>query len=189
MGGVTIVFGVKVFGVVDKVPGGFCVGTRFVHIWYLPLIPLGSYVVLDWTEDGFEGIRKPLDLKSIAFAWLRAALILGAIATFALSIFGPAGYTSGTWLAAGIGCIALFLFTHALAKATPARARELAEWISDRMELVETATRERKTRRRAPPPLAPERRVDPAAGPYRSPDPPRRTGWRPPPVPSTVSPP
>jgi hypothetical protein len=37
-----IVWGSRLYGKVDAVPGLFHVATRFGHIWYLPLIPMGS---------------------------------------------------------------------------------------------------------------------------------------------------
>src|SRR5437762_2645960 len=42
-----LVWGSKLYGRVDDVPGMFYVATRFGHLWYLPLIPMGSFVVLE----------------------------------------------------------------------------------------------------------------------------------------------
>lgn len=75
-----IIWGSGVYGKVDEVPRLFHVATRFGHLYYVPLIPLGSVVVLQNSADGFQGINIPLSGKSVIFAWLRAVLVIGAIA-------------------------------------------------------------------------------------------------------------
>jgi hypothetical protein len=75
-----IVFGQQMYGKVDTVPGLCYVVTRFFHIWFIPLIPLGSYILIAGTD---RGIPISPSVKSILIAWLRAALIAGlAIAGF-----------------------------------------------------------------------------------------------------------
>ena len=41
-----IVWGTKLYGKVDEVPGMFHVATRFFHLWYIPLVPLSSAVTM-----------------------------------------------------------------------------------------------------------------------------------------------
>jgi hypothetical protein len=58
----------------------FHVVTRFGHLYYIPLIPTGSFVVLEKTADGgFRGAEIPLSGKSILAGWLRAGSVVAMI--------------------------------------------------------------------------------------------------------------
>ncbi len=101
-----IVFGTRFYGNVDRLPGLCYVVTRFVHIWFVPLIPTASYLVLEGTESGgnFRGVPISMSGKSVVNAWLRAAVSLGIlgglIGTFVSLIrLGRTGPTSWTWSA------------------------------------------------------------------------------------------
>jgi len=74
-----IIFGSRLYGKVDEVPGLFHVATRFGHAWYLPLIPMGSYLVLGQQGDEWHGASIGLSVKSWLIAWLRTALFIAAI--------------------------------------------------------------------------------------------------------------
>lgn len=74
-----LIYGTKLYGKVDIVPGLFHVETRFGHLWYFPILPLESYVVLGKSGDGFNGVRIPLNVKSVVFAWLRAGTLTTAL--------------------------------------------------------------------------------------------------------------
>jgi len=66
-----IVWGQRMYGRIDKIAGSF-VATRFFHIYYVPLIPLSSWLVLeDHGEGNFLGTQVPLQLRSVMAAWLR----------------------------------------------------------------------------------------------------------------------
>jgi hypothetical protein len=77
-----IIWGTTQAGKVDEVPGGmFHVVTRFGHVYYIPLIPTASYLVLEKTADGgFNGAPIPLSFKSILAGWLRGGSIAAMIA-------------------------------------------------------------------------------------------------------------
>jgi hypothetical protein len=79
-----IIFGTRLLGKVDKVPGSFYVATKFFHINFIPLIPIESWIVTWRTGFGLRGkwggVRIPLDGKSILVAWLRCLLMSGALA-------------------------------------------------------------------------------------------------------------
>ena len=66
-----VIHGSRLYGKVDRVPGLFHVATRFFHIYYIPLIPLGSTVVVAETKEGWKGIKVGLSLKSILITWGR----------------------------------------------------------------------------------------------------------------------
>jgi hypothetical protein len=76
-----IIWGEGNYGKVDVVPNLCYVTTRFFHLYYVPLLPLGSYVVVAGSEEGngFRGVRTRLSFKSILAGWIRAALILSVV--------------------------------------------------------------------------------------------------------------
>jgi 4-amino-4-deoxy-L-arabinose transferase-like glycosyltransferase len=82
-----IVWGTRFCGRVDQVPGFFHVATRFFHVYYVPLIPLSSYLIYDGTESeaGFRGVSIPMSFKSVLAGWGRALLIVGALVA---AVFG-----------------------------------------------------------------------------------------------------
>ncbi len=82
-----IYFGQHDFGKVDVVPGLFAVQTRFFHVSFFPLIPLSSYLIVQPGEilTISDEVAIPISGKSVAFAYLRALLIL-AIATAAITL-------------------------------------------------------------------------------------------------------
>src|SRR3954451_16881728 len=73
------IFGSRLWGKVDEVPGLFHVGTRFGHINFVPLIPMQSYVILSQDGGSVRGVQIPLSGKSILIAWGRAVGALSAI--------------------------------------------------------------------------------------------------------------
>ena len=133
-----IIWGTTNAGKVDQVPGGmFHVVTRFGHVYYIPLIPTASYVVLDELGDGgFNGAQIPLSFKSILAGWLRGGsivAILGAIAATAIMVLDKNAAPGGWIVPVAIGCLAtvvlvlskkLRLFT----QASYERAKELAQY-------------------------------------------------------------
>jgi hypothetical protein len=87
-----LIFGERLGGKVDRVPGLFYVGTMFFHVDYIPLIPLRSYIIFQGTEQGeaFQGKQIKLSGRSVLAGLLRgwlglATIIAAAIAGFALT--------------------------------------------------------------------------------------------------------
>ena len=78
-----IVSGQKMYGRVDEVPRLFHVQTRFGHLWYLPLIPMGSYLMIYDKGKPAGGIPLGFHFKSFAMAWLRTAMLIATV-SFAL---------------------------------------------------------------------------------------------------------
>jgi hypothetical protein len=76
-----IIWGSVNAGKVDEVPGGmFHVVTRFGHLYYVPLIPMGSFIVLEKMSDGsFNGAPIPMSFKSILAGWIRGGSIVAMI--------------------------------------------------------------------------------------------------------------
>jgi len=74
-----IIWGQRMYGRVDRFAGSH-VATRFFHLYYVPLIPLSSWLVLEeQTEGNFIGLQLPLQWRSVLLAWLRVAAVLAAI--------------------------------------------------------------------------------------------------------------
>jgi 4-amino-4-deoxy-L-arabinose transferase-like glycosyltransferase len=132
-----IIWGTTHAGKVDEVPGGmFHVVTRFGHVYYIPLIPTASYIVLEKTADGgFRGADIPLSFKSILAGWLRGGsviAIIGACIGLAIALFDKKAGPFAWVLPVLIGCFAgvVLLLTYKLAfftKASYERAMELAQ--------------------------------------------------------------
>ena len=68
-----IIWGVRFAGKVDAVPQVGHVATRFFHLYYVPLVPVGTFLVTDERDDAFSGLPLPWSFKSIAVGWLRTA--------------------------------------------------------------------------------------------------------------------
>jgi len=74
------VFGTRLFGQADRVPGLFSVRTKFFHVNFVPLVPLASYLVFE--EKGSEGRGvelKKLRWNSVLLAWVRTPLWIAAV--------------------------------------------------------------------------------------------------------------
>src|SRR5262249_3005931 len=138
-GGMYIVFGRQNYGKVDVVPKLFYVATRFFHLYYVPLIPLGSYLVLAGTESGeaFSGRQIPLRWKSVLAGWVRAVLILciiaGAVTGLIAAAEGIAGQRGKELSLAVVPfCLCLvsalgFWLTKVTSRASYHRAHELGQ--------------------------------------------------------------
>src|SRR5262245_12924163 len=85
-------YGTQYRGRVDHVPGLFHVVTRFFHLWYLPIIPLGSELVGASGCREANGRRVPLQVRSVLAAYARAyggllAVVGAAASSFSLADF------------------------------------------------------------------------------------------------------
>ncbi len=66
-----IVFGQRLYGKTLRC-GDAYVATRFFHVWFIPLIPMGSSIVLRSLDGGLvESIRTPFHFPSVGLALLR----------------------------------------------------------------------------------------------------------------------
>ncbi|MDB5309793.1 MAG: hypothetical protein JWO38_3995 [Gemmataceae bacterium] len=102
-----VVFGEKMYGKVDRVPGLCYVITKFAHLNFVPLFPTGGYIVIKGSESGGDFRGKPIgvSLKSVFVGYVRfwvglITLISGAVAGGQL--FNHANLTPVPPLATGL---------------------------------------------------------------------------------------
>lgn len=74
-----VYYGTRHCGPVDAIAELGEVRTRFFHVWFVPLIPIGSMFITEDTDDGVRGSKVGLSLKSIFVAWSRTALFFSVI--------------------------------------------------------------------------------------------------------------
>jgi hypothetical protein len=131
------VFGGRLFGKVDQVPGHFHVATQFFHVNFVPLVPTKSWIVLHGTEKSglgrtsWQGIQlRSIRWGSVGMAWLRFGLVVATaiFASIALGAFlkganPESGAVAG--LLAAAGAAALFA-SYRLVRATGESLRKLA---------------------------------------------------------------
>ena len=122
-----VVFGSTLYGKVESVPGVCHVATRFLHFFFVPLFPTGSWLVVDdrkLAEGGADAIQLPsMHWGSVGIAWLRffllvATFILGIISATKLGLDRPLTQTVPMILL-GIACAAGFLASYRLTRASP----------------------------------------------------------------------
>lgn len=76
-----IVYGTRCFGKVDVIEGVGHVTCRFVHVMFVPLIPIQTFFLLE--EDSDRGVKIPFSFKAALSGWLRGGAIIGGLAFLA----------------------------------------------------------------------------------------------------------
>jgi hypothetical protein len=137
------------YGKCDIVPGELFVATVFQHIAWLPVIPLGSEVIVEGSIESYDDFIQSLKLrwrsvpfafsfKSYFLAWLRTGLLVVIIAATIyvgyllilwLNGFRPNAETCFSIAIIGIA-FAFNRLSFALAYANPKRADYLRELIA-----------------------------------------------------------
>ena len=79
-----IVAGTRTMGKVDEIPGVAHVATRFFHVWFCPIIPLGSQIVWD-SNQGPRGLSVPMSWKSVLVGYFRGWALMGGTALVILA--------------------------------------------------------------------------------------------------------
>ena len=135
-----IVWGKRLYGAVDRVPGVLHVATSFGHAYYFPAIPGDTYIVVEPRESGEQRKYIPIERngRSVLTAYLRAlAIVAGFFLVFLggirfLLLYSTYGTTTDQLIAAsliplaGIACLIGVLISIKLATAEKERAIELA---------------------------------------------------------------
>ena len=126
------VFGTRLFGQADRVPGLFCIRTKFFHVNFVPLIPLTSYLVFEEKGSEGRGIElKKLRWNSVLLAWVRTPLWIACAVGAVLGVVQAAGVQhdwQGAAPALGIALVAgaAWYASYRLSAASFERASELA---------------------------------------------------------------
>lgn len=82
-----IVYGTRFYGKVRACGSSF-LGTQFFHIYYVPLIPIGTHLILEESGDGsYKGMKSRFSFKSMLAAYLR---VWGPLAVIAAVCMGMA---------------------------------------------------------------------------------------------------
>jgi hypothetical protein len=127
-----IVWGSGLYGKTDRVGDMFYVATKFGYLWWIPLLPLETWCVIEETGDGWRGAQISMSGKSILVAWLRAGLVLGTLLMLMGAFFSfieKSPIVSVLFVAAAGVLIAATVFSYrwsALTEASYERAVELA---------------------------------------------------------------
>src|SRR5689334_24782253 len=80
--GMIIVYGTRCYGKADVIEGLGHVTTRFVHIMFVPLIPIETLIRVD--ED--RGMKLPFSFKAALSGWMLAGAILAGLGFIASGI-------------------------------------------------------------------------------------------------------
>ena len=80
-----IIYGTRFYGKV-KAAGSSFLGTQFVHIYYVPLIPIGTHLILEESGGSYKGIKTAFSFKSMLAAYLRIWGPLAVLASIAIGI-------------------------------------------------------------------------------------------------------
>ncbi len=131
-----IIFGGRLFGKVDEVPGVAHVATKFFHVNFIPLLPLSSWVVLHGSQKsgllgsswrGFElsGIR----WGSALMGWLRCGLVIGcaALALVGLASMGESRWQGAAALLLAAAAGGALWYSYRLTRATAESLRSLSQ--------------------------------------------------------------
>jgi hypothetical protein len=129
-----IVWGSKLYGKTDEVPNLFHVATKFGHLYYVPLIPMGSHLIFETNADGWRGVPIPFSWKSFLLAWTRAATTIGGfgLVLCALVVGLDLGFKSEdipTYVMTAVTIVAWYflMFSSICRRASYDRAKTLAE--------------------------------------------------------------
>lgn len=122
-----IIYGQDFYGKVDAIRGVGHVETRFDHLYFFPILPQGSELVLAYDRDGCSRIAIPTSFKSVLVAWAR--MLTGVGLFFAPLVAGVCAgpLAACATLAAAVGLLALLYLHPRLRFASYARARRLIE--------------------------------------------------------------
>lgn len=125
------------YGRVDRVRGLFHVKTRFLHVWWVPVVPRESWLVDD--ASGKQGRLIQMSWKSVFVAWTRTATgcLFVFIGLMLVPIFeaDPKKTTVSPWVSAGIilailaALAGVYALTYRWARPSEQRARELAKLV------------------------------------------------------------
>jgi hypothetical protein len=128
------IYGYTLFGRVDRVPGLFHVATQFLHVYWMPILPKRSMLVLEMPSGEGRAVLLPLSWKSILLAWGRFLIMIAGcvVLPFGIGVNLPdlpdrwARVAAIMMLSMPIMSMVLIGVSYALTRAKASRAIELA---------------------------------------------------------------
>ena len=81
-----VVYGTRLYGRIHTVPGLFYLATNFFHLFWVPVLPLGTHIVVEEAKDGWRGVPFGLKGKSVLAGYLRGPLIIGGLISLLVHI-------------------------------------------------------------------------------------------------------
>lgn len=130
-----VIHGQVLYGKVDRVRGLFYVATRFFHVYWVPLVPLASYLILEQATKARKpaGLKIPMSGRSVFWAWVRFLLVFGGcvlVPALVVALRRDAGRAWQAWVAAALAvpaaALALLALSYRVTHAGAERALELA---------------------------------------------------------------
>jgi len=100
-----IIYGTRMYGSYDAIDGLGVVSTRFIHIFWIPLIPIGTIFVTGEDEDGYRGVDLPFSIKAAFATYVRTFALLMGVSTMFSVVMSCMGLV--TLVTAGAGMEAL----------------------------------------------------------------------------------
>ncbi|QAT87459.1 MAG: hypothetical protein EOO72_07010 [Myxococcaceae bacterium] len=128
-----VMFGSRLYGKVDEIPGLGYVATKFGHINFVPLIPLEGWLVTAEEGNGWRGQAIAMSGKSVLVAWARMLFIVVGLGSL---LFGFLSFTNLESTNAillgllGLACIGGLIASYKwrwVTHASPERALEIAQ--------------------------------------------------------------
>lgn len=128
-----VMFGSRLYGKVDEIPGLGYVATKFGHINFVPLIPLEGWLVTAEEGNGWRGQAISMSGKSVLVAWARMLFIVVGLGSL---LFGFISFTEEKSQDAivlgllGLACIGGLIASYKwrwVTHASPERALEIAQ--------------------------------------------------------------
>lgn len=127
-----VIFGSRLFGKCDAIPGLGYVATKFGHINFVPLIPLEGWLVVAEEGNGWRGQAISMSGKSVLTAWARFLFIVVGIISLLFGFIGFSSHDAGTAIPLGLlglACIGGLIASYKwkwVTQASPERALEIA---------------------------------------------------------------
>lgn len=75
------IYGTRFYGKVRACGTSF-VATRFVHLWFVPIFPIGTHLVLESSGDGYRSVPIPFSFLSMLAGYFRVwgpVAVIGAV--------------------------------------------------------------------------------------------------------------
>ncbi|NNB90813.1 hypothetical protein HJC10_31675 [Corallococcus exiguus] len=128
-----VIFGSRLYGKVDEIPGLGYVATKFGHINFVPLIPLEGWLVVAEEGNGWRGQAISMSGKSVLVAWARMLFIVAGLISLVVGLVAFGDHDQADAIVPGVlvlSCIGGLIASYKwkwVTHASPERALEIAQ--------------------------------------------------------------